>query len=163
MSLLPTTPPAAHAAPRGRMHSHRPLSQLLCPLDTLHLTKLRRVWKHAIAHTIASQRFGLGVFSSQARQWKQLYTSRYLHGPSTSFTIGCSQKYPRVKVTCWHLIVLVNLFLWIGNLGHLHCHPHEIASHLPENRKLWKLLGATPYSKHTVVLIYVLIYVLTIL
>lgn len=80
--LLPTTPPPAHAAPRGRMHSHRPLSQLLCPqephhvrsLDTIHLSKVRLVWEYAI--TTAAQRFGLGVFSSHARQIKQLYTSK---------------------------------------------------------------------------------------
>ena len=34
--LLPTIPPVAHAAPRGRMHSNRPLSQLLCPQEPHH-------------------------------------------------------------------------------------------------------------------------------
>ena len=144
---LPMLP---YAAPRGRMHSHRPLSQLLCPqephhvrsLDTLHLSKVRLVWEYAI--TTAAQRFGLGVFSSQGRQWKKLYTSKISSWTFNIFlTIG---PLDALKDTvCWHLIVLVNLFLWISNLGHLHCHPHENASHLPESRKPWKLLSATAY------------------
>ncbi len=39
---------------------------------------------------------------------------------------------PKGHRDCWHLIVIRNLFLWVGNLGRLHCHPLEIASHLPD-------------------------------
>ena len=35
---------------------------------------------------------------------------------------------------CWHLIVIGNLFLWVGNLGRLDCHP-QIASHLSDLQK----------------------------